>query len=167
MAVSGWLPAPYQFELTVGDTDLDSLANGIHDISADVRFNGINAGTMNTTIAGVSSASQFTVQSGQAATVAVGDYIYVRDKLTLYTEQPRRVSEKSGDQLTVSPALPVKPAPGDLVVLMKRIDFYTRPIYLHFHRHSNPHGTSTLVPLIDRDCQVLHRRRPDGPRHVP
>ena len=163
IAVSDWLKPPYTFQLAVNDPDLDLLPNGIHDISADVRFNGVNMGAMSTTVASANSASLFTVQNRQGAHVAVGDYVYVRDRATLHTEQPRRVSARTGDQLTVAPPLPTVPAKDDLVVLMKRNDFYTRPIYLHFHRHPNPNGTSTLVPLIDRDCQYCTAADRTGP----
>ena len=153
VAVTDWVAYPWKATVRYDNPALASFKCGIYDVTVDVRFNGRNAGRSTTTMASVSSATTFTVQSGQGVQYAVGDYVWIA-RVGGYPYEFRKITAKNGDQLTIASALKFgSPVAGDEVHLLERDDFRTRASFLHFHLNGHPNGQSTVVPLIEQDCQ--------------
>jgi hypothetical protein len=75
----------------------------------------VTIGTLTTTVASATSSTVFTVQAGQGANVAIGEFVSVRRAANANIPEVRKVVAKATDQLTVSPALGGTPAAADTV----------------------------------------------------
>jgi hypothetical protein len=152
VAVSDWVAFPWEATIDYDHPNLASKACGFYDVTADVRFNGINAnGGTTTTVASVTSTTVFVVQAGQGANFAVGDYVWIAT-LAGFPREFREITAKSTDTLTIASALSQAVDVGASVHILERDDFRVRASYAHFHLDGHPNGQSTNVPLIDQDC---------------